>query len=292
MKGLKIILPVFAALVAAASCKSQYDVLLASNDVEAKYRGAFEYFDRGKYQKAATLFESLAVLTSGTSRDDTVQYYWGLSNYRYKDYYTAESNFASFVSNFPRSTFAEDASFMRIDCLYRSVLRYELDQVPTYSCMNAINEFFRDYPSSPHVDECTAMLKKLNDQLDRKAFENARLYYKMEDYLASQVAFRNILKEDADNIYREDILYYIAMSSFKYASMSVPEKRRERYMAFMDDYLNFVGEMPDSPYRREMDALYARAQRAIGRYAGTDELLDKSERDFEKERKALLNREN
>ena len=153
--------------------------------------------------------------------------------------------------------------------------------------MTAISDFYRDYPASPHLDECNAMLKKLNDQLDLKAFENARLYYKMEDYLAARVAFRNILKDDAENIYREDILYYIAMSSYKYAAMSVQTKRRERYMAFMDDYLNFVGEISDSPYRRELDALYARAQRAIGRYAGTDELLDKSERDFEKERKAL-----
>lgn len=287
MKSFKISLWVIAAVAAVASCKSQFDVLYASSDIDAKYKGAFEYFDRGKYQKAATLFESLAVMTSGTSRDDTVQFYWGLSNYRYKDYYTAESNFASFLTNFPRSTFAEEAAFLRIDCLFRSVLRYELDQAPTYACMTAINEFYRDFPGSTHTDECVAMLKKLNDQLDLKAFENARLYYKMEDYLASRVAFRNILKDDAENIYREDILYYIAKSSYKYASMSVQNKRRERYMSFMDDYLNFVGEVPDSPYRRELDALYARAQRAIGRYAGTDELLDKSDRDFEKERKAL-----
>ena len=289
MKLMKIGLWLIVVVASAASCKSHFDLLYASNDVDAKYKGAFDYFDRGKYQKAATLFESLAVLTSGTSRDDTVQYYWGLSNYRFKDYYTAESNFASFLSHFPRSSFAEEAAFLRIDCLYRSVLRYELDQAPTYSCMTAISEFYRDYPNSAHTDECTAMLKKLNDQLDLKAFENARLYYKMEDYLASRVAFKNILKDDADNIYREDILYYIAKSSYKYASMSVQSKRRERYMSFMDDYLNFVGEMPDSPYRHELDALYARAQRAIGRYAGTDEMIGKTDRDFVKERKALLN---
>ena len=110
--------------------------------------------------------------------------------------------------------------------------------------------------------------------------------YKMEDYQAARVAFRNILKDDADNIYREDILYYIAMSSYKYAQLSVAAKQRERYMAFMDDYLNFVSEIPESPYRKELDAMNARAQRAIGRYAGTDEMLDKTEKDFEKERKA------
>ena len=152
--------------------------------------------------------------------------------------------------------------------------------------MTAIADYFRDFPDAGHEDECRVMLKDLNDRLDKKAFENARLYYKMEDYQAARVAFRNILKDDADNIYREDILYYIAMSSYKYAQLSVAAKQRERYMAFMDDYLNFVSEIPESPYRKELDAMNARAQRAIGRYAGTDEMLDKTEKDFEKERKA------
>ena len=42
----------------------------------------------------------------------------------------------------------------------------------------------------------------------------------MEDYLASRIAFRNVLKDDAENMYREDILYYIAMSSYKYAHLT------------------------------------------------------------------------
>ena len=82
----------------------------------------------------------------------------------------------------------------------------------------------------------------------------------MEDYLASRVAFRNILKDDADNIYREDILYYSAMSSYKYADLSVRSKQKERFLTFMDDYLNFIGEYPESHYRRELDRLYERAR--------------------------------
>ena len=42
-----------AAFVAVASCRSQYDALLSSNDVDAKYAAAFDYFNQGKYQKAA-----------------------------------------------------------------------------------------------------------------------------------------------------------------------------------------------------------------------------------------------
>ena len=87
----------------AAGCKSEYDALLNGMDWDAKYEGAFKYFNEGKYGHAAQLFESLSQLSSGTSRDDTVQYYWGLSNYRYKDYVTAETNFSHFLMNFPAS---------------------------------------------------------------------------------------------------------------------------------------------------------------------------------------------
>ena len=47
--------------------------------------------------------------------------------------------------------------------------------------------------------------------------------------------------------------------------MSVQEKQRERYLVFVDDYLNFVGEYPESSYRRELDGLYRRVQRILGR---------------------------
>ena len=275
------------AAMLAVSCKSQYEMLLNSNDADTKYEAAFKYFNDEKYQKAAALFESLSVLTNGTERDDTVRYYWGLSNYRASDYYTAETNFSDFVGSFPRSPFAPEARFLRIDCLYRQTLRYELDQSPTHVAINAINEYIAEYPDNENVSVCRNMLDDLNKRLDTKAYEAARLYYKMEDYIASRVALRNVLKDNSENAYREDILYYIAMSSYKYAHFSVKAKQKERYLTFIDDYLNFVGELPDSPYRRELDVLYRRAQKELGRPVDTELFDDIDERDFAKERKRL-----
>ena len=108
----------------------------------------------------------------------------------------------------------------------------------------------------------------------------------MEDYNAARVALKNVLKDNSDNRYREDILYYTAMSAYKYAHLSVPEKQKERYLAFVDEYYNFVGESPGSIYRREMDVLYKRSQRALGRnVSDDDEDMDKKEKDFERERR-------
>ncbi len=256
----------WALLLTAAACATQFETLLSSNDVEAKYAAAMDYYQNKKFGKAAQLFESLAVLTNGTARDDTVQFYWGLSNYRNKDFYTAESNFSSFIQNFPRSPFAPDAQFYRLDCLYRATYRYELDQTPTRSCLMAIAEYEREHPEDQvHMAACAQMKHDLQDRLDRKDFEAGRLYYRMEDYLAAQVKLRNVLKTNADNFYREDVLYYTAMSSYHYARLSFPDKRRERYLVFSDDYLNFVGEYPESHYRRELDGLYRRVQGILGK---------------------------
>lgn len=287
MNHSKTVLFALALIAMLSSCKSQYDTLLNSNDVDAKYSAAFEYFNQGKYQKSARLFESLSSQTNGTAKDDTVQYYWGLSNYRFKDYYTAETNFETFLDNYPRSAFAREATFLRIDCLYRSTYRYELDQMPTNKAIAAILEYMVEDTEGTHTEVCQHMLDDLNDRLDRKAYENAKLYYKMEDYLASRIALRNVLKEDADNAYREDVLYYIAMSSFKYANLSVAEKQKDRFMTFVDDYYNFISEYEESKYRRELDVLYTRAQRALGKFTGSDEDLKVKEKDFEKERKQL-----
>lgn len=279
---------VILAMAAMASCKSQYEIMLNSNDADAKYDAAFAYFNEGKYAKAAALFESLSVLTNGTERDDTVRYYWGLSNYRYRDYYTAETNFTQFIEAFPRSPFTSDARYLRIDCLYRSTLRYELDQTPTYTAIDAISEYILEFPDNPNMESCREMLDILNERLDKKAYESARLYYRMEDYLASRVAFRNVLKDDSENVYREDILYHIAMSSYNYARLSIPSKQKERYLTFIDDYYNFIGEIPESNYRKELDTAYNKAQKSLGRDVVETGEKEMSEKDFAKERRKVL----
>ena len=247
-------------LAGMSACKTQYDKVLEGNDVDAKYKAAFDYFNAGKYNRSSALFESLTLLTNGTERYDTVLYYLGLSNYSYKDYYTAETNFDQYLSYFPQGTFTEMAQFLRLNCLYRATLRYELDQTPTYTAISAIGEYLREHPEGANSDIARHRLQELGDRLDRKAYENAKLYYKMEDYKAARVALKNVLKDDADNIYREDILYYTAMASYKYAELSIPSKQKERFLVFQDDYLNFVGEYPESSYRKELDGLYEKVK--------------------------------
>ena len=259
----KLILAAAAVLTVLSSCKSQYDAILYGSDIPAKYKMAFELFEAKKYAKAAETFESLSMATRGTAQDDTVQFYWGLSNYRYGDYITAESNLNQFITTFPLSPFTEEAKFLRLDCLYRGTYRYELDPMPTYKAISEMDVFQIENPGSQYRERVDEMIDDLKDRLELKAYKSAWLYYHMEDYQAAHYALKNVLKDNADNRYREQVLYYTAMSAYKYAVNSIESKQRERYLVFVDDYLNILGEFPDSKYVKELEPLYEKVQKQL-----------------------------
>lgn len=242
-----------------ASCTSYYETILRSVDPDVKYKAAFEYYNNGKYRRSAEIFESLILLMQGLPQEDTVQFYNAMSNYNMKDFVTAESNFEKFATVFPRSPFFERARFLRIRCLYESTYRYELDQTPTRKAMGVITEFMYDYPSSEHFTECETMMDDLMERIERKSFESAKLYYQVEDYQAAHYALKNVLRDNAENRYRKDVLYYTALASYKYALHSVRAKQKERFLTFIDDYYNYIGEYPDADNRKELDNYYSRA---------------------------------
>jgi outer membrane protein assembly factor BamD len=126
-----------------------------------------------------------------------------------------------------------------------------------------MNIFQIERPDSKYHDDVARMIDDLNDRLELKAYKSAWLYYHMEDYQAAHYALKNVLKDNADNRYREDILYYTAMSAYKYAFNSVASKQRERYLVFVDDYFNLISEYPDSKYVKELEGLYKKTQKYL-----------------------------
>ena len=257
-----LLVVVFAALCLQA-CTSKFTSVMNGTDADAKYKMAFELFNNKKFAKAAEMFESLSLMTRGTAQDDTVQYYWGLSNYNYGDFVTAESNLSQFINTYPLSPFFTDANYLRLDCLYRGTYRYELDQVPTHRAIAEMQIYLREHPESQYRVLIEKMIDDLNDRLELKAYKSAYLYYHMEDYLAAHYALKNVLRDNAENRYREEVLYYTAMAAYKYALYSIEEKQRERYLVFVDDYLNITGEFPETKYRKELDRIYDKVQKIL-----------------------------
>ncbi len=61
MKFRTLVLSVAALAALGVSCQSQYETLLSSNDVDAKYKAAMEYFNNKKYLRAAQLLSPIHI---------------------------------------------------------------------------------------------------------------------------------------------------------------------------------------------------------------------------------------
>jgi outer membrane protein assembly factor BamD len=55
----------------------------------------------------------------------------------------------------------------------------------------------------------------------------------------------------------------ILESSYNLADNSVPEKRRERFQATLDEYYNLMGEFPETKYKREAERIYASSIKVV-----------------------------
>ncbi|MDR1405651.1 MAG: outer membrane protein assembly factor BamD [Prevotellaceae bacterium] len=251
-------------LLLATGCTTQYDKITKSTDYELKYRAAKEYYENGKYERAATLFDQAAMFYRGTKQDDSLHFLLSKSYYLWGDVYTAEVYFEQFRTTFPRSPFVEEATMLRINCLYAQTHRYELDQTPTYKALSAIEEFFYNFPATQHKEDCLKMKETMEQRLDEKQYESARLYYLIENYKAATTALRTTLKDHPDSRYREEILYLLVASAYKYAENSFHHLQKDRFQAVIDEYYNFISEFPNSKYRKEVDKMNTDATKAIG----------------------------
>ncbi|HWY37575.1 MAG TPA: outer membrane protein assembly factor BamD, partial [Bacteroidia bacterium] len=109
------------------SC-GKYNKILKSSDYELKFTKAIEYYNKGNYTAALTLFEELIPVFKGTEKAEQVYYYYSYCNYYLGDYSLAGFHFRTFSRAFHNSSHAEECAYMNAYCYFLSSPRYSLDQ--------------------------------------------------------------------------------------------------------------------------------------------------------------------
>ncbi len=253
----KITVILFAAMAAAMGAVgcSSYNKLLKTNDSEAMYSAAIEYYNKGNFERATQLFEEIAPRFSGSMRADTIMYYTGCCYYKQGDFGTSAAIFDNYRRTYGRSPLLEDVEYMYAMGFYFSSPEATRDQTTTQQAIICINEFMERYPDSPKKALCELRLGELKNKLYDKSFYNARTYYKTERYKSAIIALRNALAEYPESPHREEMLFLALDSAYRLASNSLASLQVDRYLDTMDAYYNFVSEYPDSKYRRDADRM-------------------------------------
>lgn len=259
--GLSLLVALVLPLV---SCNN-FEKLLKSNDTQRQWRAALDYYGRGKYDKTIQLLEKIAPLSRASARADSAYYYLADCYYRDKNYMLAGYSFEQFTTNYPRSTFYEEALFLAGYCNYLASPRPSLDQELTLKSIALFQQFREQFPKSSHLFEVDKCLKDLYSKLMQKNYDAAKTYYRQELYRSAIVAFKYSLEKYPISPYREEQLFLILKSSYLMAKNSISEKQRERYQQSVDEFLSFISEFPKSQYASEAKQYYRRAMEFLGK---------------------------
>jgi outer membrane protein assembly factor BamD len=253
-------------LITVVSCKSKFEKIKTSNNIGQIYQEAIKYFNARKYEKAGTLFELVKTHYRARPEAEDLYFYIAQNSFNMKDYATARYHFEEFSSNYPNSARAEEARYMGAYCLYLESPRSSLDQTYTYRAINALQLFINYYPASERVGNATELIDELRDRLERKAFENAKLYLDMglqDDYRAAVIAFDNVLRDFPDTKYAEEMEFLSIKAQYLYAVNSFNHRKEERFNQMLEFYDNFVMKYPESRFMKDADQYRRNAEKGI-----------------------------
>ncbi len=250
-------------LVAILTGCNGYQKVLKSNDTELKYKKALEFYNEGDYYKAIQLLDNLRSVTRGTGRAEDVFYYYAQAHFRNEEYMLASYYFRTFAKSFPRSEKREEALYKAAYCKYLQAPRFNLDQTITREAIDELQLFVDRYPQSKLVIDASRLINELEERLEKKQYENAMLYHKMERWEVAAYALRVFLDDYPVTDFKEEALFFILDARYNYALNSVREKQKERYKEAIDAFEDLMAEFPESRYKNKAEKLRARSRDAL-----------------------------
>jgi outer membrane protein assembly factor BamD len=238
-----------------SSC-GEFGKALKSTDIEYKIEMAEKYYAAGSWDRAIPLLEELIVLTRGTARSERMNYLHAKAHFGMKDYTLASYYLSNYTRTFQKSGYAEECAFLSAYCQYKNSPSYELDQADTRNAIDQMQLFMVRYPTTTLKDSCNSLIDQLRDKLEVKAYMAAQQYYRMQQFQAAGVAFRNFVRDWPNSEYRERSMLAILQSDHNLAMNSVEQKRQQRINEAIASYLNFADAFPNSAMLAEADRLH------------------------------------
>lgn len=235
-----------------SSC-SNFSKVLKSPDYDYKLKMANQYYDKKQYRQAQTLYEELFTVFKGTPQFEDLYYRYAYCAYQQKDYPSAENLFNGFLEMFPNSARAEEIEYMEAYSYYRQSPKPELDQTNTLKAMGMMQTYINTHPGSERIKQAEEIIDKCNKKLEVKEFNSCQLYYDLGQFKAAAIAFTSLINNYPDSPKADEYKLMIIKSYYKYAEMSIEEKREERYARVVKEVQDFQDRYPESKLLKEAE---------------------------------------
>ncbi|MCB0593890.1 MAG: outer membrane protein assembly factor BamD [Lewinellaceae bacterium] len=248
-----------------SACKSEFEKIRSSGDVDRIYAKALEYYDAEEYQKAQSLFELIISSYRGKKEAEEIYFKYAYTYYYLEQYILASYYFKNFSNTYGGSSLREEADFMSAYANYQLSPVFRLDQSYTAQAIEGFQLFVNTYPNSSRVEECNRLIDEMRNKLERKAYESAELYFDLREYQAAIQTFDNVLKDFPDTENAENIRYMIIRSAYQLARNSFVDKQKERYQESRDRASEFLARFPDSRYSKDVNSIYNQSRESLNK---------------------------
>lgn len=166
--------------------------------------------------------------------------------FQYEELQGCREPFKGFLEVFPNSTKAEEVDYLHAYCFYKQSPKVELEQVNTAKAIGMMQTFINTHPGSPRIKDATAVIDKCREKLEIKEYRAAELYYNLGQYRAAAIAFTNVGNNYPESVRGDEYKLKTVKSYYKFAKLSVDEKKIERYEKTISAYDDFADRYPES----------------------------------------------
>lgn len=237
--------------------------ILKNPDAAYKLRMAEQFYVKKKYTKAQLVYEDVMPYYKGDKAFEDIYYKYAYCAFYLQDYMNAENLFKSFLEIFPNSTRAEEIDYMRAFSFYKQSPKPELDQTNTVRSMGMMQVFINTHPGSARIKEANEIIDICRAKLEVKDYKSAVLYYDLGQFRAAGVSFTTLLDAYPESAKADEYKLWIIKSYFRFAEMSVEEKRVERYEQVISECNAFTDRFPDSKLKKDADEFLKLSQSNI-----------------------------
>ncbi len=245
------------------SCGKGVTKILKNPDPAYKLRMAEQYFVKEKYSLAQQIFEDIMPYYKTSKEFEDIYYKYAFCAYNQNDYMNAENLFKSFLQIFPNSTKAEEVDYMRAYCFYKQSPKPLLDQTNTLKTIGMMQTFINTHPGSVRNKEAGEIIDICRAKLETKDYKSAMLYYDLGQFRAAGVTFSALLNAYPESLLADEYKFMIIKSFYRFAELSVEEKKEERYTQVINECNEFSERFPESKLKKEVEQFYTQSQNNI-----------------------------
>jgi outer membrane protein assembly factor BamD len=250
-----ILILIFSAVLFAgcAGGKKNINKILKSTDPEYKLRMAEQFFVKKKYSKAQVVYEDIMPYFRHLQGFEDIYYKYAYCAYYQEDYLNAESLFKNFLELFPNSARAEELDYMRAYSYYKQSPKAELDQTNTEKAIGLMQVFINTHPGSARSKEAYEIVEKLRAKMELKDYRSAQLYFDLGQFRAAGVTFATLLNTFPESAKADEYKLMIIKSYYRYAELSIEEKKTERFEQVITECNEFIDRFPESKLSKEVE---------------------------------------